>query len=136
MLALLVATGLTACSNNMDEVVYSDVMEQSYNYQTKDFATNINGAYDPLRSTTQMMFWQTQELTSCAIVTAPNISGWNDGGVYLQQHFHNWNSELGVINDIWNGYYRGVVLCNSAIAKVQDDRFPGISDAQDRKSVV
>ncbi|MBR0525289.1 MAG: RagB/SusD family nutrient uptake outer membrane protein [Prevotella sp.] len=130
MLALLVATGLTACSNNMDEVVYSDVMEQSYNYQTKDFATNINGAYDPLRSTTQMMFWQTQELTSCAIVTAPNISGWNDGGVYLQQHFHNWNSELGVINDIWNGYYRGVVLCNSAIAKVQDDRFPGISDAQ------
>lgn len=135
MLMIMAAFGLSACSNNLDEVVYSDVMENSYNYQAKDFNSNIVGAYEPLRSSTQMMFWQTQELTSCAVVTAPNISGWNDGGIYLQQHFHNWNSELGVINDIWNGYYRGVVLCNAAIAKIEAKLFPGISPEREAEGL-
>lgn len=115
------------CSNNLDETVYSDVMEQSYNYQESDFNSNIAGAYDPLRSYAQMMFWQLQELSSCEIVTPPNISGWNDGGIYLQLHYHRWNSELGAIQTVWDEYYRGIVLCNSAIEKVEADMFPGIT---------
>lgn len=129
-MAVLAATTFTSCDNSLDETVYSDILEQSYNYTTSDFNRNINGAYDALRSTTQMAFWQTQELSSCEVVTAPNISGWNDGGIYLQLHYHKWISTLGCINDVWNGYYRGAVLCNSAIEKVENNMFPGISDSQ------
>lgn len=123
----LIAAG---CSNNLDETVYSEVMEDSYTYQESDFNSNIAGAYDPLRSTTQMMFWQLQELSSCEIVLPPNASGWSDGGIYLQLHYHRWNSELGSIEDVWNSYYRGIVLCNSAIEKVEADIFPGITAAR------
>lgn len=130
VMALLAATTLTGCNNSLDETVYSEILEQSYNYQKSDFASNIIGAYSVLRSATQMSLWQTQELSSCEVVTAPNISGWNDGGIYLQLHFHNWNSELGAISTIWNDYYRGAVLCNYAIEKVQKDAFANISAAE------
>lgn len=130
VMALLAATALTGCNNSLDETVYSEILEQSYNYQKSDFASNIIGAYSVLHSATQMSLWQTQELSSCEVVTAPNISGWNDGGIYLQLHFHNWNSELGAISTIWNDYYRGAVLCNYAIEKVQKDAFANISAAE------
>ena len=128
-LALLTTMTISSCNNSLDETVYSDILEQSYNYTNKDFAANIAGAYSVIQSSTQMFLWQTQELSSCEVVTAPNISGWNDGGIYLQLHFHNWNSELGAITTIWNDYYRGAVLCNSAIEKVEKDVFPNISEA-------
>ncbi len=130
VMALLTVTTLTGCNNSLDETVYSEILEQSYNYQNSDFASNIVGAYSVLRSGTQMSLWQTQELSSCEVVTAPNISGWNDGGIYLQLHFHNWNSELGAISTIWNDYYRGAVLCNYAIEKVEGDAFANVSDAE------
>ena len=109
-MALLAATTFTSCNNSLDETVYSEILEQSYNYQKSDFASNIVGAYSVLRGSTQMFLWQTQELSSCEVVTAPNISGWDDGGIYLQFHYHNWNSELGAITTVWNDYYRGAVL--------------------------
>ena len=129
VMALLAATTFTGCNNSLDETVYSEILEQSYNYQKSDFASNIVGAYSVLRGSTQMFLWQTQELSSCEVVTAPNISGWDDGGIYLQFHYHNWNSELGAITTVWNDYYRGAVLCNYAIEKIENNSFPSISDA-------
>lgn len=131
VLAMLAVASLsTSCSNNLDEIVYSDILEGSYNYKQSDFKGNVVGAYDVLRSTTQMSLWQTQELTSCEVVTPPNISGWNDGGIYLQLHYHNWNSELGSIGTIWNDYLRGAVLCNSAIEKIEKNLFPNVSESE------
>lgn len=130
ILFLFAVISMAGCSNNLNEHVYSDVMEESFNYQNKDFASNIAGAYSAVQSTTQMMFWQLQELSSCCIVLPPNPSGWNDGGIYLQQHFHTWNSELGAINDVWSGYFRGVVLCNSAIEKVERNLIPTTSEQE------
>ena len=65
VMALLAATTLTGCNNSLDETVYSEILEQSYNYQKSDFASNIIGAYSVLHSATQMSLWQTQELSSC-----------------------------------------------------------------------
>lgn len=130
MLAATATLALCGCSNNLDEKVYSDVMEESYGYQPKDFASNIVGAYSSLRSTAQMSFWQLQELSGCCIVIAPNASGWNDGGIYLQQHFHTWNAELGAISDIWNSYFKGIMLCNAAIEKVENNLIPAPSEKE------
>lgn len=80
MLSLLASAILVGCDNSLDETIYSEITEQGYNYTSADFDPNIAGAYAPLRSATQMSFWQMQELSSCEVVTAPNISGWNDGG--------------------------------------------------------
>jgi hypothetical protein len=130
IISLLAAFSMMSCNNNLDEKVYSDVTEKTYNYTTNDFASNIAGAYSNLRSWFQMMYWQTQELTGCCIVIAPNVSGWNDGGIYLQQHFHTWTSELGVISNVWDGYYGGIVTCNSAIERVQNNVIPASSDEE------
>lgn len=135
MLSLLASAILVGCDNSLDETIYSEITEQGYNYTSADFDPNIAGAYAPLRSATQMSFWQMQELSSCEVVTAPNISGWNDGGIYLQLHYHNWNSELGCISAVWNGYYQGIVLCNAAIEKVQNDVFPGIAEERKKEGL-
>lgn len=135
MLSLLASAILVGCDNSLDETIYSEITEQGYNYTSADFDPNIAGAYAPLRSATQMSFWQMQELSSCEVVTAPNISGWNDGGIYLQLHYHNWNSELGCISAVWNGYYQGIVLCNAAIEKVQNNVFPGIAEERKKEGL-
>lgn len=127
---LFLMMGIAACDNNLDEKVYSEVMEQSYEYTEQDFKSNVIGAYEALTYNYVGTYWQTQELTGSCIVIAPNASGWNDGGIYLQQHFHTWNSELGQIYDLWNNYYSGVILCNYAIDKIQKGMIPASSEEE------
>lgn len=113
-----------SCSNNLDETVYSSIMESTYNYQEKDFDANIAGAYSILRSATQMSQWQLQELSGCCVVLPANASGWDDGGIYKVKHLHNWTSEQGEVGSVWNDYFKGVMYCNSAIEKVEDNMIP------------
>lgn len=128
LVATIISIATVSCSNNLDEIVYSNIMESTYNYQEKDFDANIAGAYSVLRSATQMSFWQLQELTGCCVVTPANASGWDDGGIYKVKHLHTWTSELGEISNIWNDYFRGIVLCNSAIEKIEKNMIPVSSD--------
>jgi hypothetical protein len=125
---MLAALCLTGCDNDLNEKVFSEIMETSYNYTVSDWNPNILGVYDRIRSYRYPSYWQMQELTGCCIVIAPNISGWNDGGIYLQKHFHTWNSELGEINTSWEYFYSGIVLCNSAIDKVEKNLIPAPSE--------
>lgn len=113
--------------NDLDEVVYSSVTEQNYNYSVADFIPNIAGAYEPLHYDYVGSYWQTQELTGCCIVTPPNSTGWDDGGIYKRLHFHNWNAELGQISSLWNNYYKGVIFCNGAIERIEKDIIPAPS---------
>lgn len=127
-----VALAVTAsgCDNSLDEKVFSSVTENTYNYTVNDFAPNVAGAYAALRYNYVGSYWQTQELTGCLVVTPANSTGWDDGGIYKRLHFHNWNSELGQINDLWNCYYSGVILCNSAIDRIERDIIPAPSPAE------
>lgn len=124
---------VTSCSNSLEETIYSTVTTQSYKYSSKDFDSNICGAYSAIHGqwgTAWMSFWELQEVSACGVVIPPNITGWNDGGIHLQEHFHKWNSELGNIGNIWSGFYEGVVLCNYAIEKIENNMFPNISEAE------
>ena len=123
----------TSCSNNLEEKIYSTVTTQSYKYSSKDFDSNICGAYSAIHGqwgSAWMSFWELQEVSACGVVIPPNITGWNDGGIHLQEHFHKWNSELGNIGNIWSGFYEGVVLCNYAIEKIENNMFPNVSDTE------
>ena len=117
---------LVSCSNNLNEKVYSDILDETYQYQSDDFAANIAGAYNPLRSDRQMYYWWVEELAGCCVVTPQNVTGF--GGDYLLIHYHSWNSTLDYLNQIWTGYFQGVVLCNYAIDRIQRGVFPNISN--------
>lgn len=125
-LALLLGSIFASCSNNLDETVYSEILDETYNYQPEDFASNIAGAYNPLRSDAQMYYWWVEELAGCCVVTPQNVTGF--GGDYLLIHLHAWDSTLGYMNSIWSSYFQGVVLCNHAINRIERDVFPGITE--------
>lgn len=78
VLWMALAVCATSC-NDLDEVVYPSVTEQTYSYSVNDFIPNIAGAYEPLHADYVGGYWQTQELTGCCIVTPPNSTGWDDG---------------------------------------------------------
>ncbi len=121
LLLIGVIISMVGCDTSLNEKVFSSITEQNYNYSEADFGPNIAGAYIALRYNYVGSYWQSQELSGCCIVTPANSTGWDDGGIYKRFHFHNWNSELGQIRDLWNNYYAGVVLCNSAINRVEND---------------
>lgn len=125
----LLTIGIASCTD-LDEKVFSSVTEETYNYTVNDFGPNIAGAYAALNYGYVGTYWQTQELTGCCISTPANSTGWDDGGIYKRLQFHNWNSELGQILDLWNNYYTGVILCNSAIDKIKRGLIPAPSDAE------
>lgn len=131
ILSLALTVHFTSC-NDLDEVVYSSVTEQTYNYSVDDFVPNIAGAYDVLHYDYVGSYWQTQELSGCCVVTPPNSTGWDDGGIYKRLHFHNWNSELGQSTNLWNNYFKGVIFCNGAIERLEKDIIPAPSP-QDKK---
>ena len=123
---LLLVVLWTSCSNNLDEKVYSEILDETYQYQTDDFEANIAGAYNPLRSDNQMYYWYVEEQSGCCVVGPQNISIYNSD--YPLIHYHTWNSTLGFLNNIWNGYFQGIVLCNYAIERIERDVFPDIAE--------
>lgn len=132
----LIATSLlmvTSC-NDLTENVYSSVTEQSYKYSVEDFDPNIAGAYEALHYT-YASYWQSQELSASEIVTPANSTGWDDGGIYKRFHLHSWNSELGQINDVWNSYYKGVILCNGALSRIENGIIPAPSEAAKKEGI-
>ena len=82
-------SGMFNCSNDLNEVVYSKVTQQSYKYTTDDFAPVIANIYSYLRHfPNHWGYFTAQEITADCIVLAPNASGWDDGGVYCRMHYH------------------------------------------------
>lgn len=122
---------LICCDNNLDENVYSSVTQQSYNYTIEDFHPAVANIYTYLRSSLDHWgFFTGQEVTGNAIVLAPNASGWDDGGVYRRMHYHTWNSEQTHVGNMWNQFYRGVLICNNVLGQIENDVIPAPSAAE------
>lgn len=118
-----------SCSNNLDEKVFSSVTEQTYNYTTEDFIPTIASVYSYFRFIRHDKYWATQEISTDAIVMPPNSSGWDDGGTYRMLHYHKWTSEQQHVKDMWDSFYKGVVLCNIVLAQIEAGILPAPSDA-------
>ncbi|MDR0429761.1 MAG: RagB/SusD family nutrient uptake outer membrane protein, partial [Tannerellaceae bacterium] len=129
--ALTICLSITVgCSNSLDEIVYSSVTEQNYEFSEEDFIPAILTVYPPLRNIPHHWgFWTTQEATTDAIVMPPTATGWDDGGIYRIMHYHLWNSEHRCLESIWNWFYQGVLLCNNVIEQIENGKIPAPSTA-------
>ncbi|GEP96709.1 RagB/SusD family nutrient uptake outer membrane protein [Chitinophaga cymbidii] len=126
-LALLLTPAVfSACNNDLDETVFSDVTEQTYNY--KDAYQAMGIVYANMRNLFgHTNFYMVQETTSDELVMPANPSGWDDGGIYKRMHLHTWNSENPQLLNMWNAFYRGVINANRVIEQLETDKVPAPS---------
>ena len=131
IVAVIVFSGVISCSNDLEEKVYSSVTQQSYKYTTADFHPAVANIYRYLRNFPDHWgFFTAQEVTGNTIVIAPNASGWDDGGVYRRMHYHTWNSEQDHVNNLWNTFYQGVLICNNVLDQIEREEIPAPSAAE------
>ncbi|MBL4676069.1 MAG: RagB/SusD family nutrient uptake outer membrane protein [Mucilaginibacter sp.] len=113
----------SACKRDLNEVVFSDVTEQTYKYESATAAMGI--VYANMRSLFgHTNYYMVQETTSDELVMPANASGWDDGGIYKRMHLHTWNSENPQLLNMWNALYRGVINANRVIEQLQADKIP------------
>jgi len=120
---LVAAFLLGSCNNNLEEIVYSDVTEQNYTYESATAAMGI--VYANMRSLFgHTNYYMAQETTSDELVMPANPSGWDDGGIYRRMHLHTWNSENPQLMNMWSVLYRGVINANRVIEQLADRTVP------------
>ncbi len=124
---ILIGTCLIAsfssCDNDLQEIVYSDVTEQTYTYTDAYKAMGI--VYANMRSLfSHTNYYMAQETTADGIVQPANASGWDDGGIYRRMHLHTWNSENPQMSNMWNSFYRGVLNANRVIEQLETEVVP------------
>lgn len=118
-----VAIVFFACNNDLKEIVYSEVTEQTYNYKDPYKAMGI--VYANMRSLFgHTNYYMVQETTADGIVMPANASGWDDGGIYKRMHLHTWNSENPQMANMWNSFYRGVLNANRVIEQLETGIVP------------
>ncbi|GEM69241.1 hypothetical protein SMI01S_28470 [Sphingobacterium mizutaii NBRC 14946 = DSM 11724] len=118
---------LGSCDTDLNEVVYSDITEDSYSYTDANAAIGI--VYANMRSLFgHTNFYMVQETTSDEIVMPANPSGWDDGGIFKTLHLHTWNSENPQLINMWNVFYRGVINSNRLISQLENDQIQLKSD--------
>lgn len=122
-LTIVLPFALNGCKNDLNEVVYSDVTEQTYKYENAYAAMGI--VYANMRSLFgHTNYYMVQETTSDELVMPANASGWDDGGVFKRMHQHIWNSENPQLLNMWNAMYRGVINANRVIEQLQQGKVP------------
>ena len=120
---LAIALGTASCNKDLNEQLYSDVSASSYNYTDAYAATNV--AYINLRDLlSHTNYLMMQETTSDELVQPANASGWDDGGIYKQMHFHTWTSLSPQVGNLWNSLYAGVINANRVIGQLQSGKIP------------
>ena len=120
---LLLGAIQASCDNNLDEVVYSELTEESFTYTNAYQAMGI--AYANMRGLIfHQNYYMVQETSADAIVMPANASGWDDGGIYRRLHEHTWNSESMQMNNMWNTLYTGVINTNRIIDQLETGTLP------------
>ena len=115
---------LAGCSN-LDEHVYSEVTEESFQPTEQDAAALLASAYRPL---TYIFDWQglfdLEEEPGDCIITPTRPNGWDDGGTYRRMHQHGWDSEEW---QPWNTYltaYEGINNANRVKDQIESGALP------------
>lgn len=117
----------SACENNLNENVYSEITEASYNYSEDDVMSVVANAYTSLRDyfkTPQLNYWCISEASSDEIVMPANASGWDNGGEFKRLHWHSFISDQRQTNNFWNSSYTGALNCNRIIDQLENDVIP------------
>lgn len=128
VLALYIIQGCT----DLSEAIYSEVTEDSYNYETGDATREVGAAYANLRGWTDagagLGICIAQAISTDEAIFPANGSGWDDGGNFRRMHQHKWDGTQAHVIRMWNLFYTGAVLCNDVIATLEKDGFPFASN--------
>jgi len=120
LLWLLFAFG---CNSDLNEITYSDLSAQTYQYTDADAAIGIT--YANLRNLFSHTTWYAlQETSSDELVMPANPSGWDDAGMYKRVHLHTWNAENPQMMNMWQTLYAGVINTNRIIDQLEQDVIP------------
>ncbi|QGY43961.1 RagB/SusD family nutrient uptake outer membrane protein [Maribellus comscasis] len=126
--ALLVTMVLNqGCDISLDENVYSAVTEENLDYKSMDITEMSMAVYLPFRwrlichpnSSYMMLQWSADDIA----VPANLAGGWYDGGVFRRIDLHSWGTEQNQIIEVWSALYKGVILANDLIEKIEQDLF-------------
>lgn len=126
--AALFATtlGATACTD-LTEVPYTEITEANFNPTDADLAAMIAPVYTPQRgiwmSWYGMVDWQGE--TADILLTPARPNGWEDGGIYVQNHEHRWNSSSpGMPNGKWGQFFSGINAANRVTYQIESGILP------------
>ncbi|MBO9566737.1 MAG: RagB/SusD family nutrient uptake outer membrane protein, partial [Niastella sp.] len=124
-MALGITIVLGSCTK-LDEEVYDQVLETSFNPTEKDIPAIIGPVYTVLRP--QMASWQgdfdLQEEPADMIVTPVRPNGWYDAGTYNRMHKHEWTPTQWQPQNSWNQCYSGITAANRILSQIEDGSIP------------
>lgn len=125
--AMPLMLNIQSCTD-LDEKIYSDIAEDTYNYAPGDATKEVGAAYANLRRWTDagagLGICIAQAISTDEAVFPANGSGWDDGGNFRRMHQHKWTSTQEHVKRMWDVFYRGIVLCNNVISVIDKDGFP------------
>jgi len=125
VLAALTTGLLTGGCTKLDEKVYSDLLAQNFNPTAKDIPSLLGPMYTTMRG---FAGWQgdfdTEEESADIIVTPARPNGWVDGGTYLRMHRHEWTSNQGQPNGVYNRCYTGINNANRVLYQIESGGIP------------
>jgi len=115
---------LVSCFD-LEEEVFSEVVEKDFIATEQDVASLLASTYSPL---VYIYNWQglfdAQEEPGDVIITPTRPNGWDDGGTYRDMHQHKWTTNQW---QPWNVYltsYDGINSANRILDQVKEDRLP------------
>lgn len=110
---------------DLNEIVYNEVTEDSFDPTTDDLAALIATGYAPLR---YIMGWQglfdLQEEPADVMVTPTRPNGWDDGGTYKRMHWHTWNTQQWQPRNTWRTCYNGINKVNLVMKQITEGLVP------------
>lgn len=127
LLAGCLALPLVSCTD-LNEEIFSDITEDSYQYEAGDATKVVGAAYASLREWGNCGSGQapmlSQEICTDEGVFPANGSGWDDGGVFRRMQLHSWNTDQLQVKKLWNTCFTGILLVNRAIETISGEGFP------------
>lgn len=125
--SVLILSALIVLSGCMDlnEIVYDEVTQDSFDPTPGDLAALIATGYSPLR---YIMGWQglfdIQEEPADIMITPTRPNGWDDGGTYKRMHWHLWNTQQWQPRNTWRTGYNGINKVNLVMKQINEGLVP------------
>lgn len=136
---LIMVLGINLGCTDLSETIYSEITEDSYNYELGDATREVGAAYANLRRWTDagagLGICIAQAISSDEAVFPANGSGWDDGGNFRRMHQHKWDGTQAHVIRMWNLFYTGAVLCNNIISVLEKENFP-FAPEEDKEELI
>lgn len=115
LLLLLLAVPFNSCTD-LDAEVYSDLTPENFPTGEVDVIASFASCYTNLYGfQNHGGYMSSIQVASDEIMIPQRGSDWFDGGIWLRQHQHQYNSNEPHLNGAWQFLYRGALQCNDVI---------------------